>query len=333
MTTMQKMMKAVIASEPGGPEVLSLVKRPLPQPGPGEVLIRVTAAGVNRPDLMQRRGAIAVPPGVSDVLGLEVAGEIVATGPGVPESRMGESVVALVSGGGYAEYCLAHAGHCLRRPARLDSVSAAGLPEAAFTVWHNLFELGGLTPGETVLIHGGASGIGTMAVQLARATGATVLTTAGGAKKTAFLRTLGADFAIDYRSEDFVEAGRRATGGRGVDVVLDIVGGSYIERNFALLAPGGRHVSIAFMEGAVVPIDLTTVMMKSLRLTSSTLRPKSVEEKCRLARAVERHVWPLVEKGLVTPPIFQTFPLEAVVQAHRVLEDNANMGKVVLTCA
>jgi putative PIG3 family NAD(P)H quinone oxidoreductase len=285
------------------------------------------------PDVMQRRGTIAVPPGVSDVLGLEISGEIVATGPGVSEARKGESVAALVSGGGYAEYCLAHAGHCLRRPERLDHVSSAALPEAAFTVWHNVFELGGLAPGEAVLIHGGAGGIGTMAVQLAKATGATVLATAGGAEKTAFLRELGADFAIDYRSQDFVEAGRQATNGRGVDVVLDIVGGSYIQRNLSLLAPGGRHVSIGFMEGAVVSIDLIMVMMKSLKLTSSTLRPKSIEEKYRLTRAVERHVWPLVEKGLITPPIFQRFPLEAAVEAHRVLENNANMGKVVLTCA
>lgn len=332
MTVLPRTMKAVVASCPGGPEVLTLVERPLPQPGAGEVLVRVAAAGVNRPDVMQRRGAIAVPAGVTDVLGLEISGEIVAVGPGVDPSMTGRTVAALVSGGGYAEYCLAHAGHCLPLPAGLDYVAGAALPEAAFTVWHNLFERGQLAPGDTVLVHGGASGIGSLAIQLARATGATVLATAGGPEKTAFLRGIGADVAIDYRSEDFVECGRQATGGRGVDVVLDIVGGSYVERNLAVLAPGGRHVSLAFMEGSMVPIDLAVVMVKGLVLTSSTLRPKSAEEKCRLARAVERHVWPLVAKGNVMPPIFRTYPLADVVQAHRLLDENANMGKVVLTC-
>ncbi|GAA4127538.1 NAD(P)H-quinone oxidoreductase [Aminobacter aganoensis] len=332
MTTLPKMMKAVVASRPGGPEVLALVERPLPHPGAGEVLVRVEAAGVNRPDIAQRRGAIAVPAGVTDVLGLEISGQIVAAGPGVAPSMVGTSIAALVSGGGYAEYCLAHAGHCLPIPAGLDHVAGAALPEAAFTVWHNLFERGCLAPGDTVLIHGGASGVGTLAIQLARAAGATVLATAGGPEKTQFLRALGADVAIDYRSEDFVEIGRRVTGNRGVDVVLDIVGGSYISRNLAVLAPGGRHVSIAFMESALVEVDLTVIMMKGLTLTSSTMRPKSVEEKSRLARAVGRHVWPLVASGKVTPPIFGTYPLTAAAQAHCLLDENANMGKVVLLC-
>lgn len=332
MTVLPKTMKAVVASHPGGPEVLTLVERPLPQPGAGEVLVRVEAAGVNRPDIMQRRGAIPVPAGVTDVLGLEISGEVVAVGPGVASSMVGASVAALVSGGGYAEYCLAQAGHCLPLPAGLDHVASAALPEAAFTVWHNLFERGGVAPGDTVLIHGGASGIGSLAIQLARAAGATVLATAGGPEKTHFVHELGADVAIDYRSEDFVEIGRSMTGGRGVDVVLDIVGGSYIKRNLAVLAPGGRHVSIAFMEGAVVEVDLTAIMMKGLTLTSSTMRPKSVDEKSRLARAVERHVWPLVAKGKVAPPIFRTYPLHEAAQAHRLLDENANMGKIVLRC-
>lgn len=328
--TLPETMKAVVASQPGGPDVLQLVERPVPQPGAGEVLVRVAAAGVNRPDIMQRRGAIAIPAGVTDILGLEMAGEIVAAGPGVDGAAAGRQVAALVSGGGYAEYCLAQAGHCLAIPAGMDHVAAAALPEAAFTVWHNLFERGRLVPGETVLIHGGASGIGSLAIQLARATGATVIATAGGAEKVAFLRELGADIAVDYRSEDFVEVCRNALGERGVDVVLDIVGGSYIARNFAVMAPGGRHVSIAFMEGAVVPIDLTTIMMKGLTLTSSTMRPKSIEEKTRLARAVERHVWPLVSKGQVKPPIFRTYMLKEAIQAHHLMEENGNMGKIIL---
>lgn len=325
-----RLMKAVVAQRPGGPEVLQLVERPIPQPGAGEVLVRVAAAGVNRPDVMQRRGAVAVPAGVTDVLGLEISGEVVAVGPGVDEAAISRQVAALVSGGGYGEYCLAHAGHCLPLPAGLDHVGGAALPEAAFTVWHNLFERGRLAPGETVLIHGGASGIGSLAIQLARAIGATVIATAGGAGKIAFLRDLGADIAIDYRSEDFVEVCGKSLGGRGVDVVLDIVGGSYIARNLAVMAPGGRHVSIAFMEGAVVPIDLVSVMMKGLTLTSSTMRPKSVEEKTRLARAVERHVWPLVGRGQVKPPIFRIFSLGDAAHAHRLMEENANMGKIIL---
>jgi putative PIG3 family NAD(P)H quinone oxidoreductase len=322
-------MKAVVASQPGGPEVLQLVERPVPQPGAGEVLVRVAAAGVNRPDIMQRRGAIAVPAGVTDVLGLEISGEVVAVGPGVSDAHIGQQVAALVSGGGYAQYCLAQAGHCLPIPAGVDAVAAAALPETAFTVWHNLFERGRLGPGETVLIHGGASGIGSLAIQLARAVGATVVATAGGPAKIEFLRSLGADIAVDYRKEDFVEV-CRGIGGRGVDVVLDIVGGSYVARNLAVMAPGGRHVSIAFMEGAVVPIDLTVVMMKGLTLTSSTMRPKSVEEKTRLAQEVERHVWPLVGKGSVLPHIFQTYALDEAVKAHQLMEENGNTGKLVI---
>jgi putative PIG3 family NAD(P)H quinone oxidoreductase len=328
--TLPQTMKAVVASQPGGADVLRLVERPVPQPAAGEVLVRVAAAGVNRPDIMQRRGAIAVPAGVTDILGLEIAGEIVAAGPGVDGATVGRQVAALVSGGGYAEYCLAQAGHCLSIPAGMDHVAAAALPEAAFTVWHNLFERGRLAPGETALIHGGASGIGSLAIQLARASGATVIATAGGAEKIAFLRQLGVDIAVDHRSEDFVEVCRNALGEHCVDVVLDIVGGSYLARNLAVMAPGGRHVSIAFMEGAVVPVDLTTIMMKGLTLTSSTMRPKSVEEKTRLARAVERHIWPLVGKGLVKPPIFRTYMLTEVVQAHRLMEENGNIGKIVI---
>lgn len=323
-------MKAIVASQPGGPEVLQLVHRPVPKAGAGQVLLRVAAAGINRPDIMQRRGAILVPAGVTDVLGLEVSGEVVAVGAGVSDSQIGRRVVALVAGGGYAEYCTAQLGHCLPVPVGMSPVAAAALPEAAFTVWHNLFELGRLAPGEVVLVHGGASGVGSLAIQLARATGATVIATAGGAEKVEFLRTIGADIAIDYRSEDFVEVCHASLGDRGVDVVLDIVGGSYVARNFSVLAPGGRHVSIAFMEGAVVPIDLTTVMTKGLTLTSSTMRPKSTEEKNRLASQVERHIWPLVAKRNVAPRIFRKYALGEVMQAHQLMDDNGNIGKLVI---
>ncbi len=321
-------MRAVIAAEPGGPEVLKLVERPVPVPGPGEVLIKVCAAWVNRPDLMQRRGAGPVPPGAGDVLGLEIAGEIVATGPGAVVN--GTTVMALVSSGGYADYCVAVADHCLPVPPGIDPVQAAALPEALFTVWHNMFELGALGIGETVLIHGAASGVGSLAVQLAKAAGARVIATAGGPAKTDAVRRLGADRAVDYKACDFVQAVAEETGGRGVDVVLDIVGGSYVARNLAAMAPGGRHVSLSFMEASVVPIDLGIVMGKGLHLTSSTLRPKAREEKTRLARCVSKHLLPLVAGGRVKPLIWKTLPLAQARDAHEILEKNENIGKVVL---
>lgn len=318
-------MQAIIATQAGGPDVLVQVERPLPVPGPGEVLIEVTAAGVNRPDLMQRSGAVQLPAGVTDVLGLEVAGRVV----GGDAALQGQAVMALVKGGGYARYCIAKASHCLAVPQGLTMEQAGALPEALFTVWHNLFERGRLSKGETVLVHGGASGIGTIAIRMAIACGATAIATVGSdAKKTA-VEALGAT-AINYRSEDFVTAARDATGGRGVDVVLDIVGGAYVARNLDALAPGGRHVSLSFMEGGVVPIDLGLVMRKGLYLTSSTLRPKSDEEKTAIASALRAEILPLVASGEVRPLIWRTLPLSEAAQAHRILEANENIGKVLL---
>ncbi|MEM6162276.1 NAD(P)H-quinone oxidoreductase [Erwinia sp. P6884] len=323
------MMNAIIASKPGGAEVLQVVQRPVPEAGAGEVLIRVAAAGVNRPDIMQRNG-MPLPPGSMDILGLEVSGIVVALGDGVKSPAVGTPVMALLSGGGYAQYALARAELCLPVPENLSLRHAAGLPEAAFTVWHNLFELGRLMPGETVLIHGAASGVGTFAIQCAQAFGARVIATAGGSKKIASLQQLGVWRAIDRHNEDFVAAILDETHGTGVDVVLDNVGGDYVARNLSVLAPGGRHVSLAFMQGAKIELDLQLVMRKSLSLTSSTLRPKSVAEKARLAQCIRDHLMPLVAEGKILPTLYQTLPLQQAAEAHRILEANANIGKVVL---
>ncbi|SNT30907.1 putative NAD(P)H quinone oxidoreductase, PIG3 family [Tardiphaga sp. OK246] len=325
VSTIMSTMQAIIATQAGGPDVLTLVERPVPLPSPGEVLIEVAAAGVNRPDLMQRSGAVPLPPGVTDVLGLEVAGRVV----GGDAALRGQAVMALVKGGGYARYCIAKASHCLAVPEGLTMEQAAALPEALFTVWHNLFERGRLSKGETVLVHGGASGIGTIAIRMATARGATVIATVGSDAKKKAVEALGA-IAINYRTDDFVVAARDATSGRGVDVVLDIVGGSYVTRNLDALAPGGRHVSLSFMEGGVVPIDLGLVMRKGLYLTSSTLRPKSDEEKTAIAAALRAEVLPLVASGEVRPLIWRTLPLGEAAQAHRILEANENIGKVLL---
>ena len=318
-------MQAIVAKQAGGPDVLTQVERPLPVPGPDDVLIEVAAAGVNRPDLMQRSGTVPLPPGVTDVLGLEVAGRVVAG----DDALRGQAVMALVKGGGYARYCLAKASHCLAVPDGLTMEQAGALPEALFTVWHNLFERGRLAKGETVLVHGGASGIGTIAIRMAIARGATPIATVGSDVKKKAVEALGA-IAINYRSEDFVAAARDATGGRGVDVVLDIVGGPYVARNLDALAPGGRHVSLSFMEGGVVPIDLGLLMRKGLYLTSSTLRPKSDEEKTAIASALRAEILPLVASGEVRPLIWRTLPLGEAAQAHRILEANENIGKVLL---
>jgi putative PIG3 family NAD(P)H quinone oxidoreductase len=325
VSTIMSTMQAIIATQAGGPDVLAQVERPVPVPGPGEVLIEVAAAGVNRPDLMQRSGAVPLPPGVTDVLGLEVAGRVI----GGDAALQGQVVMALVKGGGYARYCIAKASHCLAVPEGLTMEQAAALPEALFTVWHNLFERGRLSKGETVLVHGGASGIGTIAIRMATARGATVIATVGSDAKKKAVEALGA-IAINYRTDDFVVAARDATSGRGVDVVLDIVGGSYVTRNLDALAPGGRHVSLSFMEGGVVPIDLGLVMRKGLYLTSSTLRPKSDEEKTAIAAALRAEVLPLVASGEVRPLIWRTLPLGEAAQAHRILEANENIGKVLL---
>lgn len=327
-----EMMNAIIARQPGGPEVLAQVQRNVPQPGPGEVLIRVASAGVNRPDILQRNG-MPLPPGVTDVLGLEVSGAVAALGAGVDALAPGTPVMALLHGGGYAGYCVARAELCLSVPENLPLAQAAGVPEAAFTVWHNLFELGRLQPGETVLIHGAASGVGTFAIQCAQACGARVVATAGGAEKVAALRQLGVWRAIDRHSEDFVAVILEETQGRGVDVVLDNVGGDYVARNLSVLASGGRHVSLSFMQGAKIELDLQQVMRKGLTLTSSTLRPKSDAEKARLAQCISKHLLPLIAVGKIAPIVYQTMPLAQAADAHRILEANANIGKVLLEVA
>lgn len=327
-----EMMNAVIARQPGGPDVLACVSRPVPQPAAGEVLIRVACAGVNRPDIMQRNG-MPLPPGTTDILGLEVSGTVVALGAGVEYPAVGSAVMALLSGGGYADYCVARAELCLNVPHTLPLGQAAGVPEAAFTVWHNLFELGRLQPGETVLIHGAASGVGTFAIQCAQACGAQVFATAGGADKIAALQQLGVCRAIDRHGEDFVSVIEDETQGRGVDVVLDNVGGDYVARNLSVLAPGGRHVSLSFMQGAKVEIDLQVVMRKGLSLTSSTLRPKSAAEKARLAQSISKHLLPLLASEKIVPIIHTTLPLAQAADAHRILEANANIGKVLLQVA
>ncbi|WP_312209989.1 NAD(P)H-quinone oxidoreductase [Pseudescherichia sp.] len=326
------MMNAIIARQPGGPEMLTQVERNVPQPGPGEVVIRVASAGVNRPDILQRNG-MPLPPGVTDVLGLEVSGTVAALGTGVDALAPSAPVMALLNGGGYAGYCVARAELCLPVPENLPLAQAAGVPEAAFTVWHNLFELGRLQPGETVLIHGAASGVGTFAIQCAQACGARVVATAGGAEKVAALRRLGVWRAIDRHSEDFVAVILEETQGRGVDVVLDNVGGDYVARNLSVLASGGRHVSLSFMQGAKIELDLQQVMRKGLILTSSTLRPKSDAEKARLAQRISKHLLPLITAGKIAPIIYQTVPLAQAADGHRILEANANIGKVLLAVA
>jgi putative PIG3 family NAD(P)H quinone oxidoreductase len=323
-------MNAVIARQPGGTEVLTRVEREVPKPAAGEVLIRVASAGVNRPDIMQRNG-MPVPPGTTDVLGLEAAGVVVAVGEGVTNLTPGDAVMALLNGGGYAEYCVARAELCLPVPENLPLAQAAGVPEAAFTVWHNLFELGRLMPGETVLIHGAASGVGTFAIQCAQACGARVIATAGGADKIAALQQLGVWRAIDRHSEDFVAVIEAETEGRSVDVVLDNVGGDYVARNLSVLAHGGRHVSLSFMQGAKIELDLQLVMRKGLSLTSSTLRPKSAAEKARLAECIRKHILPLLAAGKIAPTLHQILPLAQAAEAHRILEANANIGKVLLS--
>lgn len=323
-------MRAVEISAPGGPEVLRLVTRPVPKPGEGEVLIRVAAAGVNRPDVLQRQGLYPPPPGASDLPGLEVAGTIVACGAGVSGWREGDSVCALLAGGGYAEYAVAAAALCLPIPGDLSPVGAAALPETLFTVWTNVFERGGLKQGETFLVHGGTSGIGTTAIQLAREFGATVYATAGGPEKARACEELGAARGIDYRAEDFVAVVKELTGGRGVDVILDMVGGDYVARNIDCLAMDGRHVSIAFLQGPKVTLNLFPVMAKRLTLTGSTLRPRTVEQKAAIAAALREQVWPLLDLGKVAPRIDRTYQLESAGEAHALMESSTHIGKIVL---
>ncbi len=315
----------------GGPEVLQPATRPMPLPSTGEVLIEVAAAGVNRPDVHQREGNYAPPPGASDIPGLEVAGTIIAAGLGVHHHKIGDAVCALVAGGGYASHCLAPAPQVLPVPKGLSLVEAAALPETFFTVWTNLFERGALKPGESVLIHGGTSGIGTTAIQLAKQFGARILTTAGSREKCLACEKLGADVTIEYKREDFAAVVKEKTAGRGVDVILDMIGGDYFQRNINSLAIDGRLVSIAYTRGARVEVNFMPVMRNRLTITGSTLRPRTVEQKGAIAAALLTKVWPLIEKGAVKPLIERTFPLAEAAAAHRLLESSSHIGKIVLT--
>lgn len=331
MAAIPESMTVVEIASPGPPEGLRAARRPVPRPGAGEVLIRVAAAGVNYPDLLQRQGKYPPPPGASDIPGLEVAGEVVALGEGATGVSAGERVCALVSGGGYAEYCLAPAPQCLPAPRGLDDVAAAAIPETFFTVWTNVFDRGGLKSGETLLVHGGAGGIGTTAIQLGRAFGARVFATAGSSEKCAVCESLGAEKAIDHRREDFAAVVRERTGGRGVDVILDILGGEDTPRNIASLATGGRLVQIAFLKGPKAEVDLTQILQRRLTITGSTLRPRTVEEKGAIAWALHGSVWPMLEHGTVRPLVHKTFPLAQAAEAHRLMESRGHVGKIVLT--
>jgi NADPH:quinone reductase len=324
-------MRAIAAPRPGGPEALELQLRPRPVPADREVLVRVEAAGVNRPDVHQRQGHYPPPPGVTDVLGLEIAGEVAALGPNAGIHRLGARVTALVPGGGYADYCLAHETNALPIPAGFTAIEAAAIPETHFTVWTNVFARGALKAGETLLVHGGTSGIGTTAIALAKAFGASVIATAGSDEKAAECERLGADLGVNYRKADFVAETLRATGGRGADVILDMVGGDYVERNYAAAALDGRIVQIAFLKGQKVTVDLRPIMVKRLIHTGSTLRPRSPAEKAVIADALRDKVWPLLEAGRCRPVIDSVFPLPEVVKAHERLESAEHVGKVMLT--
>jgi len=331
MTALPAMMTAIGFEAPGGPDVLKPQQRPVPQLGPGQVLVHVAVAGVNRPDVLQRMGGYAPPPGASDIPGLEIAGRIVALGEGVSRYEVGDQVCALVAGGGYAEYAVVHEDNALPIPSGLSLEEAGAIPETYFTVWTNVFQRGGLKKGESFMVHGGTSGIGTTAIQLAKAFGATVLATAGSDDKCAACRKLGADHAINYRTEDFVAAAKAATGGHGVNLILDMVGGDYINRNYDAAAESGRIVQIAFLNGAKAEVDFRRLMMKRLTHTGSTLRPRTIAEKAAIARELEEKVWPLLTEGRCKPVIHARFPLVQAAEAHRLMESNAHIGKIVLT--
>ncbi len=323
-------MTAIEISQPGGPEVLKPVKRPVPRPATGELLIKVAAAGVNRPDLLQRQGNYPPPSGASDIPGLEVAGHVAALGEGVKGFAVGDAVCALLAGGGYAEYTAVPAVQCLPVPSNLTMTEAAALPETLFTCWTNLIDGGHLEAGQTVLIHGGSSGIGTTGIQLAKALGARVFTTAGSPEKCTACRALGADLAIDYKTDDFVKAVKDATGGKGVDVVLDMVGGDYVRRNIEIMAQGGRHVSIASLGGAEATIPIFRIMQKRLILTGSTLRARSPAEKGAIAQRLRETVWPMIAAGRLKPLIHAIYLLAQASEAHRALEAGDHIGKIVL---
>ena len=324
-------MQCIGFASPGGPEVLNLIDRPLPAPKQGEVLIKVGAAGINRADCYQRQGAYPPPPGASDVLGLEVSGTIAALGEGVSGWKVGDKVCALVSGGAYAQYCTAHSGSCFAIPTGYDWVKAAALPETFMTVWSNVWLRAGLKPGETLLVQGGSSGIGTTAIQLAKALGHRVFVTAGSAEKCAACEKLGAEKAINYNTEDFVEVVKKFTDGRGVNVILDMVGGDYIPRELNALAEEGRIVLIAFQRGMQATVDLGLIMRRRLTVTGSTLRARDENFKTTVARAVKDKVWPLLESGTLAPVISATFPLAQAADAHRLMESSQHIGKIILT--
>ncbi|WP_206735257.1 NAD(P)H-quinone oxidoreductase [Bosea sp. Tri-44] len=331
MTALPAMMTAIGFDAPGGPDVLKPQQRPVPQPGPGQLLVHVAVAGVNRPDVLQRMGGYAPPPGASDIPGLEIAGRIVALGEGGSRYEVGDQVCALVAGGGYAEYAVVHEDNALPIPAGLSLEEAGAIPETYFTVWTNVFQRGGLKKGESFMVHGGTSGIGTTAIQLAKAFGATVLATAGSDEKCTACRDLGADHAINYRTEDFVAAAKAATGGRGVNLILDMVGGDYINRNYDAAAESGRIVQIAFLNGPKAEVNFSRLMMKRLTHTGSTLRPRTIAEKAAIARELEDRVWPLLTEGRCKPVIHARFPLGQAAEAHALMESNAHIGKIVLT--
>ena len=330
MNNIPQSMNYIQIEKHGDPGVLKLHSMPVPEPGPGEVLIKVAAAGVNRPDVMQRKGLYPPPPGATDIPGLEVSGTVVSVGQNVSKPPINSEVCALVTCGGYAEYCLATASICLPVPEKISLVNAAGIPETFFTVWTNVFKRGQLKAGESLLVHGGSSGIGTTAIQLGKAFGATVYTTAGTSDKCEFCNNLGADAAINYREQDFSEEIKRLTEGKGVNVILDMVGGPYFPKNIRLLADEGRLVQIALMQGSKAEVDFRSLLLKRVTLTGSTLRPRSVEEKTKIAHALQKNVWPMLESGAIRPIIHETFPLKQASEAHRLMESSAHIGKILL---
>jgi NADPH2:quinone reductase len=333
MPTLPATMTAIAIRTAGGPEVLVPEQRPLPVPGAGEILVKVAAAGVNRPDVMQRQGLYPPPPGASDIPGLEIAGTVAALGPQTSRWKIGDRVMALVTGGGYAEFCTAHETHALAIPDSLSFAEAAAIPETFFTVWHNVFERGGLKPGEWMLVHGGTSGIGTVAIQLAKAFGARVIATAGSAEKCEAARKLGADVAVNYRTEDFVKATKDATGGNGAELILDMVGGDYIARNYEAAAVEGRIVQIAFQGSPKATVDFRRIMLKRLHHTGSTLRARSVPDKAAIAAAIADKVMPLIAAGRVKPVMDSRFPLAEAAKAHVRMESSVHIGKIVLSVA